>query len=752
MSYPPDYVAYAQLSPTKNQVSYVYIPRSLSSVTIGGAHPFTLSVWVKLSTLTEAAIDIVKIGNGSSLFRFLQAQLLGGLPTILCTWGDTTLQYTPSPDAPSLIDHWCYITVTWDGTKTMSLCLNGAPLVSSTPRPDVINDPTFYIGSDTFIGGTRSFALWTLCLSSSQINSEQWEDTPIVTDGLVMYYDFALSPPKIIAGSTPLMNNTPLAMETSGLLSFGTSVAVPGSASTLNPSAAAPFSIIAWVAGGIVEPTGSERQAPSDTSSNAPVEGCLFSNGDMTDPGHMAIMFKDGVPTVQFGNEIISAPDVIIEENVWTCIAVTYDAKICTIYINGISVAFDAVTKTVTPSVKPILMGQVNNGVVENTFVGMLQFLSTWSVCLSAEEVKLWLDEDPSAEDSCVSNFSCSSNPPQDLVPLLETSIWSGNLIALGENMRWATTTKASVGSAAVPTPRHKRPARLRSGSATQPPVRRLPGGRNVQDSVPRFGEKHRAYMIGDFKNALSSIESEAVKDQWLREYEEQVNDIFARAETPGVMLPDLFTITAQGSRYALVRNDDGGQETLAHITAEAIEGGCRLTFYDLDGEILSSREVGMSVDCALWWTTFLYTLLTGLCLVNSWSTPTDRFLKIINDMLVDPYVMPVLATCTGKVFTTITVLALFKALYEYGYLKQALLAIMSKIGWWGATKLIAYIAGLCTPVPNPTQALFIAQAVVLTAQLILQLTHYSSKCGSGRRLASIQGSEGSGLGDCGCA
>jgi len=141
---------------------------------------------------------------------------------------------------------------------------------------------------------------------------------------------------------------------------------------------------------------------------------------------------------------------------------------------------------------------------------------------------------------------------------------------------------------------------------------------------------------------------------------------------------------------------------------------------------------VRIDQECAAWWVAFILTTILGVLTIFGVNTPVDDLTRLVLRIVNDPVVIQTCTTVVGFTMTAATMLPFCKVLYDFGYLGQAFWLTASSIGWWGAGKLLVYFVGVMAPVPNPQQALFIANTVTLVAKLVVKLAHYQAACGSG--------------------
>jgi hypothetical protein len=448
MPNPPDCEVSTFFISLPTTVSYAQIP------TINGSFSsaFTVALWVDIEALAPSQNSLVTATAGGQSYNLLSVygSYYGG-PMLIASWGNGSV------NTDFTMDTWTYLVVTWDGTN-LTLYVDGDEIGSVQPSTSpTVTNPGFTLGAKAtmpprsgsagLFGGVRNFAYWSQVLTAAQIPTQMWTNSATVSTNLQSFLDFTQSPVNVLAGPTPTLTNALLEMKSYGLLSDGSDVATPGPASSLAPSAAAAFSVIAWVVSGdssevtAAASASSALQRRSRSLAATTSSGCIFASGDATDAGNMAISLVGGVPTVTFGTgssmQTVRATGTALNDFTWNAIAVTYDGTTCTIYVNGTSAGSGTINSTAAPTTPVALMGQNDDDTPSNGLSGILQYISVWNVALTATELSQWLDNDPSSQTSCVADFDCATNPPQDLVPLDDNAIWGDNQITLGSGMTW---------------------------------------------------------------------------------------------------------------------------------------------------------------------------------------------------------------------------------------------------------------------------------------------------------------------------
>ena len=708
---PPDTDSYTGCYPYDTTASYIYFDPI--STAIGGPQPFTFYLYFSLNLddfATKTPQNILQISQEGNTVYSVDIIALCPYMVIQTTFATThtTQMMVNEVDSPGL-DTWYYYAATWDGSTWTVYCNDY--LNNSTATQLLIQKPVFQIGLNTpntpdqaqaaFNGFVHSFFVWNTCLSQIEIQRQSFSPstTPVSPHSLVLGYDMTVNPPNQLVPSGPNIHiiNTSYVNSTHAMRSYGWDVATPGQGTQINPGGAASFSILAWIyvgVGGLGDNPGS---------------GYIFSNGDINEDSHFGLKLVNGNLVAEFGSQTITS-STSMQNYVWYYIALSFDqsSSTCTLYINNENVGSGSLTTPSSPASAAIsLFGILDSGTPTGLFLGYIQFLSVWKTALSSSQITMKAFKDPTLEPNCVANFNCAIEPYQDSLAVQNSDIWGTDQIQMGSGINPDVITVVSPSSIASTSGKRcgnritilKKPSRLEMmdllRSITPAPV------------VP-FTAAHRQLMINELKSALSSMPKSNAQTQLLENYVANVNEIFDIAQSNPEQIHNPITYEKIGNVFRLFYHPETGVKI------------------DLD------IEVDMSNECALWWTTFFLTALLGLLEIYGIATPVDKLKTIALQIVTNPAVIEICNTMTTYVFTTGILLSICGILYEQGYLSQVLWFAASKIGWWGAGKLILYVVGILAPTATPQKALFIANAVKLVAALTLQLTQYTTACSSG--------------------
>jgi hypothetical protein len=689
---PPDSESFTTLYNTSS-ITYRALNMSLE-----GGNAYTIAMWVRFKNYSAVEPTVLTVTDSAN--NVYTQWVLYFNNTLSLT---SLINVVASIASPIQINRWYYIAFVSTGNGVTYSYVDGAMVSSSqssSPAAAIAN-PTFTIGGSARLQ-IENFAVWSTMLTDAQVEQEMWAEMPVVqTASLVTATDFTQSPPAISgSGISPTLNGVQFNLAADCTASGGP--VDPGPATSIDPCGPVPFSILAWIYSGA---------------------GCVISNRDETDPQHFALRVdSNGVVWAQFGSgsglQRVSAPNFPIPANQWACIAVTYDGTTCTLFVNAVQANSAAVTVAAPASnAAPKLFGRQNGGAPADIFQGALQYLSVWNLALTPAQVQTYMYDDPTGVAGCVANFSLGENPPQDLSQLLN-AVWATNALqqtyASSGWVTWSGYTVYEQGSAGInrsPPLASVEPAAGRVPFERQLLFRnpRLLSGRVAQNSgaqnVEPFGETQRKIILADFLGAASTIADDKYRLRLLARFEESLDRAFADARA-GRLPRGAVDLKLEGA--TIVATD-------------------RAT-----GEILGRFESLLSPGCTLWWIGFISDLLSGFLTTLSLPTPTSVVLEIAGRIVEDSGVIAVLDSIEGLSITGTIMIKMVDFLYEQGYLWQLIWAAAKMLGWAAAPRVLAKVLALFSVVPNPEQAVYIANCATALAKLIADMSNYPSACSSG--------------------
>lgn len=722
---PPDCENFTGLYPADKPSWIDYPPLAM---TFSQTRPFTIALWVRLLAIMpdETPVLSVVLPDGSQL-PLIKSVMVAGVQSLTIGLGGLKGTFR-DPER----NRWYFLTIAYDGEGLLVFYVDGAPtgFQRSASFRDLPN-PSFRIGGDgvepapggphPLNGEVRTLRVWESRLTEEEIQSEMWAAEPQAQrDALTLATDFSQSPPGVTAGPEPKLTNTAFQMQADCVWAF--SPLAPGQSTDIDPGGApapgadtapGPFSLVAWVQTGKPD----LRDSPLAVALSPTGGGCIFSNRDIADAQHLAVLVDDaGVVSVQLGPQgagvQVAAPAEPLPPGQWVCVAVTYDGASCSLYLNGaLAAGPTAVTLTApaTPA-SPRLLGRMANGHTIDIFMGVLQYLSVWNIALSPDEVVTAMYSDPSEAPRCVADFSGSDLPPQDLSQLL-SAVWAANALVPCPDPGIPTTWIGYISVGAYCEGMNPPAGRLVDAAPPEPMVGRI-AFHNPQTYLPAvdaavepFGEAHKAQALAALAALVGVIPDEQAQRAMLARYSKDLDRAFADAAA-GNGPPSPVEIVVDGSWLT--------------VTDRAT------------GELIAKYEVDISPNCAAWWLGFLCTLIPAFLRFFGLEIPTREMTRRAKQIVEDAGVIAMLGTVEGQAMTGWVLLRLVKVLYDKGYMWSIVKAALASLGWWGAAKVLIKVIAYFQPIPNIEQAKFIAQTAVAVAQLAYALTQYKSSCGQG--------------------
>ncbi len=715
----PDITPYTTIYPSSSSAAYAGF--GTLSIPLGGAQPFSYSLLFRLTSFGAGVASgyvwseqILNFYDGSSQVggAFVNYGQTGY--ALIVSYQNGSFQMAPTLQT----GRWYDLTFTWDGT-TASVYLDGGPIASLELSKAQVKSPVFMIGnkatnppakpsvgvtSGPFVGDVKRFFVWKRALTEQEVAQQMWTSpaAPLYPADVVLGYDFTTNPPtKVGSGPSLSGNGLGYASSATALFSWGSDVATPGQGTLANPGGGAPFSILGWVY------LGNPAYAPPA------MDGFIVSNGDQGDPNHVGLKLVGGRLAAEFGGKTVQSSTVLSGYR-WYYVGVTWDGSTCTLYVDKAAVGSGTVSGAGSPASGALrLFGILNGGQPSGLLQGFLQFLSVWNVALTAEQVAAQAYEDPTLDAACTANFMMSAQPCLDSIAVSGYGLWDANELVLGQDMyvtqqlSWWSDLSGSIAE-----PRRTGASRV----SAEPPALRLRArprrnGRRREPAVEPFSAAHRERMVAELAQALSSVQGAGATARRLAEYRAEVDRVFDRAAA--------------------------GELAGPRVSYRRVDGGWGMFYHPEAGtEIDLEVRVDITMECVVWWGTFIVTAILGIFAIFGIKTPIDDIKALVTKIVSDPAVIETLQSVTGLVFTTGTLLSFCRLLYDFGWLGQAFWMALSKLSWWAAAKFIAYVVGIFAPVASPQKVLFITNAVVTVAQMAYQLTLYPAACGTGELAA----------------
>jgi hypothetical protein len=329
-----------------------YIVGTESVVT--GNSPRTISCWIKTST--QHIGNLFSLGEWSAVSSFAsrfavstrgqygkEIRIYTNTPTIILTYNTNIDLYN---------DSWYNIVVTYDGTNTYKLYINGNPEDTQTDNTTLITESGFSIGSwynnaptQFFNGQMSNVVVWNSDQSANIANIYN-NGSPQTTYTVTPQNWWKLNADSVYMPSAPNYTtslNLPQPLSYSNYIDFPTG----GSGWSFNDGAGndTPFTVSAWVYN--TSSTSKYRLLSKNTvGTGAGGYEYAISAGGRNLLGDIEIFLYDS--TSGGGSPYIGAKATLHKPNEWVHVAFTYDASAAAtglkIYANGEQLADTDVT------------------------------------------------------------------------------------------------------------------------------------------------------------------------------------------------------------------------------------------------------------------------------------------------------------------------------------------------------------------------------------------------------------------------
>lgn len=666
MPNPPDQVAYVNSGTTGN----IDLGNNFSAISFNNNAPFSFEAWMRFRT-APAATGIILQKQSEFVLSYTPSGNIG-------VWraGQSATLLSSSTVAANV---WAHIGVTYDGT-TLTLYIDGIQdsfiVVTNAGVPNQGSDFIAGTGGNSDIDTIR---MWSICQTSGYMYQAPWAPEPAAgTTGLVANYDLSLTPPADISGNNHSITlNAPATsiLSAAAVLLQGSSFVDPAE-QDLIPCGDTPYTIDAWI------------YLTSTTGLQA-----IFTSGNLNDAGTMALTVNNGVFQSQRGSTVLAASGSI-PLSTWTHVATTYDGTTLTVYVNGS--AAGSLASGGIPSVigQPVLVGAFNLdalGGQSNYLQGDIQYISVWTIALTAAQVQQLMYDDPTLQPGCIANFSFSQTLPVDLNTGEPLTLLGGAV--LGEQM---TPWSPSQGAAA----RERRQIDISPAQRERAIRRRL---RRARATVRRIAETVP-------RGTPPSLDETA--DALLAELASFIGVDVPAAERARIL---------DEQRRRLDDLKSGGAPPIGTVTHEIVDDHHVLTFHGPNGpEVIFRAHVDDVDACTVWWIQFIFTLLSGFASLLGLTAPvTAKLTEFVTTLVEDLAFMAAVAPLFTGAVTAQTVISFLVLLYNNGYLWTFFKFCFTQMGWWAIGRLVLYVVGLFVPAPSPAKVEFAVNAARLVVSLI---------------------------------
>lgn len=657
---------------------------------------FTFEIWVRVISLSENSCTIA-FWNPEMMSVTVEDDGSGPVPFLyFCN---------VKVAGPAIVlGKWIHIGLRFDGSK-MYLIVDGGEYGSAPGFAASLN--TIYLGT----GGSfdvSDVAVWSTARTTLEISSDMWMDPSATPPGLVFYGDFTVSPPVDLFGSTiSFASEISLNWETPNLRTRipDPGYAIPGLASDLNPNFTAPFSLSCWICPDWLDGAGT---------------GVIYSNGDANSAGAWGIA-RDSISINTVTGNINYNWNSNMLPQVWAYLAMTWDGQCICIYEDGVliqSISPMGYTFQGTPSGQSMLFSQMVDGIQILPFVGGIQSLVVWNVCLSQELVLASMYADASNDPACSASFICTSNPPADLSGLGGVSVGPSDLLQLsgngiffdqvgyGKQSAVEDPSCATIAVKSLTDPGRNVVEPWQHIVKFRPPTLTFCTG-DINGQIVSFSNQHADQVKLDLQFLLSSS-LESSDPQRLAALYAEVDEIFAKGRADPAFIPQTFSYERRDDLWVIIWNHADG------------------------ARIVADYDANVTGECVVWWATFIFTVISGLLAMAGIPLVPERVRNIIDDYIFQGEVLTALSAVLAPGMTTSALLAVLLTMYEYGLLGKVFWAAFANRSWWAAGRLVVWMLGYVAPPPivTPQQVLLIANSVVLIGQLTKQLIGYSGACG----------------------
>lgn len=692
------------------------------------ATSLTAEIWVTVSTVATSFTALSITGSGASF----TIEVNKGIPTATATIAGKTYTVT-APNAVAA-GNWTCIAFTYDSTSTeLVLYTQGveadaepntaANSGSATYTVDV--GPTSKASGLTLQGEIGRLLIWSAARSAEDVMGDCASSgvlDPVAETNLQVYIDFSLAPVVDQSGlATPIqyIGGSQLAVTVPGLYLDGASYVKAGTASQLNFSGNASFTIDGWFYPLSYAPSGTQMLVSRTVTGATQYQIAYIASGS-----------SSGTVRFTWGSSSISSASLLADR--WYHFAAEYDssAKALYLYINGNLQASLIVTGSAPAAAAITMIGASGNGGAAGSyFLGSIQGVRFWKDALDQNEVREWLLSQPVLDERLSAAYDFSVSPPVDTTNQTSLTLMGG----------------ASV---------------LRQFALVEPgsPVA-LVGARNSLDAAyenqtPAVADPAPPYAPATPATATLSISDSPFKlrqasDLWSEAYREIYWQAFVERLPADISEKRLSRLRKRfEAGFAKAEQMVRDNPRLANPVSQTLSDGIvRVIYHAQDGDVVLFQGPATEVtSCQIWWISFVATIIFGLInivlLLNIGQTLTGEVATRLYNLFVrNSKVLSALYELIADLQSgagAAAVFAFLAVVVSQGLLWSVLKLVLPSLGWWalgGAlAKMIAWLASI-----EASAAITLASVIVWVAQISNAAMNYNASCSINTR---VEGNE----------
>jgi hypothetical protein len=684
-----------------------YLNLGSGSLSLGGSgQSYTIGAWIYLNSVSGIQTII-------SLYGWQPAPgfVLG---EYMLRVEDGKVHAYRSPASPSLVSKkvlepniWYYVTMVYDSSNLQLLLYIDANLEAYgtyNNEPSVTNVNTL-IGANygqvsganvpqSFLNGQLySVYMWNTALDQAHIQDHIVVDPNPAIEPMLAYFDFARLPSADISGNNHAISwqgNPQSLIEMPGMSLQKTAYINCGTSADLSFPGTQSYTLEGWI-------------YPTDVSG----EKCILAkyNGGVGVAEYLLSINQGKLQSFRQGMAQPLVSNTTLQANQWYYVTTTYNGstKTLSLYINGL---LDGTPVTATSSMAAydlsLLIGaRYNQSQPTGFFQGFIQSIRLWNVANSQAQIQQWMYGIASNQPNVIADYALSYATPEDITghPNHPLSLQNGAVLG---NVQISVPPTSTI-NPQVPDRHAPAPALQIAPSPFQELVDALPPGARDYQPPPFeiFSDAHIALMVQERAESLATTISPAARQATLQEYETWLRDMITRVQTDSASLglPDV-RVERDGEYYVLRNYTPDGVEELLRVHESEVD------------------------PVVLWWTTFIYTTVSGVLGIFGVSIPGALASKIYTLMFGNQTVYQALLTLKGAITVGASITAVIgvaTAVVGQGLLLTVLKWALSQY-WTIFSLLISLLLWLNPTLQTTVTALRIQ---LLALNLINQIKNY---------------------------